>query len=89
MNADGQSLIWDDLLDEAWERDCAIAARVCDPERDLGGYLAALWERHGVQLRGGLRVWVEPHPEEAAEVDDARWSEGSGSPGGRFLKILR
>ncbi len=72
MDDDDEPLTWESLMEEGWERDRAIAARVGDPDDDLPGYLAALWERRQVQRRGGLWVWVEPHPEEAAEKDGSR-----------------
>lgn len=67
---DEEPLTWESLLDEGWDRDCRIAALACHPDVDLAGYLTALWERRRWERRGGIDVWVEPHPVEAAEEND-------------------
>ncbi len=67
-----EPLTWEALLEEGWERDRAIAARVCDPDRYYDGYLTALWERRRWDRVGGVDRWAEPHPDEAAEEDGQR-----------------
>lgn len=72
---DDLPLMWEQLLDKAWERDCRIADRVCPADRDMAGYLAALWERQQceVDADGCGGVWREPHPAEAEAVDAELW----------------